>query len=1170
MAAPRRLLLAALALSLFTQSASTIAAEGWPVARGPSHEPDPYRYDSEKPQAVPRAFLDDAAACVLYAGNSYLVEADGTVETVTHEVTRLNGRKAVEKLGEYHNITFEPSYQKLTLNVARLHKAGGRVVEVDARHIQLRDVSTDYQVYDHEKQLIISFPSLEVGDTLEVKWTLRGKNPEHGGQFFTRYAFGDPTYPVVRDELRVRLPKGMDFRHAVVSGRVDVVRSDEGANYLYRWVSRDRAQLPQDEDLPPKEELRPAVVCSTFPSWEAVGRWRHKLRGDSWAATPEIRQAVAGVTKGLTDPVAKARALTYWLRRNVRYVSDGEKHDYTPHAPGLVFSNRFGDCKDTSQLLAVMLREAGLKVALATLGVLDDGQVVESVPSPWGTHAILLVTAGGKGHWIDTTLSLGGWDYLPKDDRDRLCYVVDDRGQVRLVRTPPLSADDNRFEQTTDVWVGADGSSRCDRTTVAYGGAALAQRDAFVETPAGERRRQVTAELLDSNSRTRLVRLDLDERDLQDYDQPVTARLSFEIPNHFGGTTEREGSVSDGKVWGRLLAHNLDYDRKVALELPAPFESRHRYILHLPAAYALDVAPQEKRVLSQWGRFDLRVSPMPGRDLALEFLTRVEKTRVEPRDFDAFRRFHEEVAKEYRVWLTLRPVQEMADAPYLEAVLTLAPDDAASAAALARLYLQNNRAAEARRVLARAQYYRPGEVTLWELSVKAAGSPAGEEAAQRELATRFPGDPRHAVALGAVLVERGKYDGARAVLAPLSGKGAVGVRAQAEFQLARCFYRSEKPDEALRHLDSAAGLDADVTATARACNLRGHILEDLGKLRDAEEAYQLALSLDREAEEPLDGLVRLSLATGRKDEALDYLRRYTVVVGDGPAGQLAAADHYLRLERYDDAYELASRALRAGRHTVRAHRVLGMVWTARGDEAQALRHLERAPSDPAVLAALIHCKLATARLKGLSRQLDAATPFVEKNPALTAEVAAGRRVLARRAALAGPEAGTRERGLALDALACAEQARAAGRLAAGVEALLARAFAVEPIPGAAYALRARLALDCGKLGKALADADAALARDPNEAGGYYVRGRVRLERCTAGADDDLRKANELTGGKDADVLHAYAEALYRGGNLDRALACQREAVRLRPQDRDLSGQLAAFEKATQLGNGGGK
>src|SRR4051812_15601978 len=160
MVAPRRLL--SFTLALLGCLLPAPAADTWPVERGPSREPRPYRYDPRQWAQVPKDFLEDAAACVLYAGNSYLVEPDGTVESTTHEITRLNGRKGVEKLGEYRHITYDPAYQKLTLNEALLHKADGRRVAVAPRHLQLRDVSTDYQVYDHEKQLIISFPDLEV------------------------------------------------------------------------------------------------------------------------------------------------------------------------------------------------------------------------------------------------------------------------------------------------------------------------------------------------------------------------------------------------------------------------------------------------------------------------------------------------------------------------------------------------------------------------------------------------------------------------------------------------------------------------------------------------------------------------------------------------------------------------------------------------------------------------------------------------------------------------------------------------------------------------------------------------------------------------------------------------------------------------------------------------
>jgi len=129
------LLLTVLALAIV---APARAAVEWPVPRGASHEPVPYKYDPAQWKGVPKAFLEDAPACTLHAGVTHLVENDGTIETITHEITRLSSRKALDKLGEYRSITYTPEYEKLTLNEARVLKADGRTVPVEAKHVQLR------------------------------------------------------------------------------------------------------------------------------------------------------------------------------------------------------------------------------------------------------------------------------------------------------------------------------------------------------------------------------------------------------------------------------------------------------------------------------------------------------------------------------------------------------------------------------------------------------------------------------------------------------------------------------------------------------------------------------------------------------------------------------------------------------------------------------------------------------------------------------------------------------------------------------------------------------------------------------------------------------------------------------------------------------------------------
>ncbi|MFO0926819.1 MAG: transglutaminase-like domain-containing protein [Gemmataceae bacterium] len=348
------------------------------------------------------------------------------------------------------------------------------------------------------------------------------------------------------------------------------------------------------------------MVLSTFTDWTQVGRWKEALRRPCWQCTPDVRAVVDRVTAGLNTPAAKARALTYWVRRNIRYVSAGERHDYTPHPPAQVLANRFGDCKDTTQLLAVLLREAGVRVELATLGTRDDGQIHADVPSPWGTHAILLATIDGKPHWIDTTITLAAWDFLPRDDRDRLCYLTDEKGTLRLVRTPAATADDSRTDATTNVTVESDGRSRCRRTVISNGAAAMAQRDLYLETPPGERRRLLTGELQDAISRTRLLALTIDEKALGDFDRPVTITSEFEIPGHFAGETELEGNVTDSRVWGKLLAYTFDHDRQTPLELPSAFVSTHVYRFHAPATHQVDGPPRDRTLRSPWGTFSVR------------------------------------------------------------------------------------------------------------------------------------------------------------------------------------------------------------------------------------------------------------------------------------------------------------------------------------------------------------------------------------------------------------------------------------------------------------------------------------------------------------------------------------------------------------------------------------
>lgn len=1118
-----------------------LGAATWPVERGTSREPAPYRYDAAVWKTVPPDFLDDAPACLLLAATTHLVEADGAVETITHEITRLNSRKSIEKLGEFRGITFTPAYQKVVLNVARLHKPNGTTVEVEPQHVHLRDVSTDFQVYSPDKQLIISFPTLEVGDVLEVKWTQRGKNPEHHGQFFTRYHFGDLDYPVVRDELKVQLPADRPLKSACVNRQLEPALSEAAGQRLYCWSATNCRQLAREEDRPSKEELRPQVVCSTFASWDQVAEWKRKLRADCWDCTPAVKKIVGETTRGLTAPLEKARALSYWVRRNIRYVSAGVRHDYTPHKPHDVLTSRQGDCKDTSQLLAVMLREAGVPCYLVTLGVLDDGNVLEEVPSPWGTHGILLVRIDGVDHWIDTTASLSAWDFLPKSCRDRLCYLTDDKWVI-LKRTPPLTAAEQSFETTTEVSIGADLSSRLFRRETYSGLAAVHQRDRWLEVPEGERRRTTTAKLLDSHSGARLHRLDIDEAALKDFDRPVQASLEFTIPGQFAGK-ERDGSFTDSRVWAYLLGYNLDPERQLPLELSSAMESRHCYLFRAPAGYEFDGLPKPRVVRSRWGSFTRQAKWLGDswRTLQVDFELRLEKTRVEPADFDAFRRFHKEVSEAYRVWVALERSWQRKHAAELEVVTMLAPDDAASAALLTELYLHHGDREEARRVLRRARFYRPEDVALLELAVKAAANAEEAEKAQRELLTRHPDDPTRGIALAALLIERNKQALAAPLLETLTKTAPPAARAQAHYQLARARLADNRPEEALTQLGQSAALEAGKSHLLSVALLRGRTLEKLKRPAEALKAYEVAHRADRQSEEALLLVIETALTCDDRLTAGDHLRRYVELVGRRITGLNRAAELALRLGWQREAFDLAAKAREVG-FSEGTQRILGLIHLQRGEIDKALFHLEKADPTAAVLEGLIRAHLALGNMQAAERESRRAGLIPQPPDDLKQTRARTQALTARRDAYL-KQAGTKQIA-AFDRLVCAEELREQKRTPARIEALLALA---DDSVGSVRALKGMLSLERGQLREALVHADKAILASPWDARGWYVRGRVRLERLAVGALADLERAARLSQEKDADILLALGQAQTAAGYAEAAQESFRKAAQLRAQ-----------------------
>ena len=198
--------------------------------------------------------------------------------------------------------------------------------------------------------------------------------------------------------------------------------------------------------------------------------------------------------------------------------------------------------------------------------------------------------------------------------------------------------------------------------------------------------------------------------------------------------------------------------------------------------------PESKSLSSKWGTFKLKVvhdAKSPYR-MELHMHMQLDKTRVEKSDFAAFQQFQDDVTKAYRVWLYLKPATSIADAPQLEKNLVEQKyADADAVRALAKLYLDNDRTADARIVLEKAAKLFPRDTKIWDLRVSAAPNVDEEEKLYRAMAKEFPDSPLYVVALGAVAVRREDHKNAEKILTPLITHTLAPIRGAAHYQLAR-------------------------------------------------------------------------------------------------------------------------------------------------------------------------------------------------------------------------------------------------------------------------------------------------------------------------------------------------------------------------------------------------
>jgi tetratricopeptide (TPR) repeat protein len=572
-------------------------------------------------------------AGLLHHGVAVRVLPNGLTERLDHRIIRVLDDRGVRSQS-VQGIVYDPAESTVDVRRSRVRRADGTIEELGERHV-VPLASAGYRMFYDQRQLLVEFPGLRVGDTIEVAFVQRDVAARN---MFDEY-FGDLVplqgmQPRAHVEYVLEAPSDKPIYFNVpISKKTD----KRTRTTTYRFVADDVVAIKPEPAMPGWTEISKYLHASTYKSWDDVGRWYWDLVREQLVVDDDIR---AGVTEALAKLPAgagereKVYAIYEHVVRNTRYVGlEFGIHGYKPYRTTEIYSRRFGDCKDKASLLKVMLAEAGIDSHLVLVRTRDQGTLpTEPASLAAFNHAITYVPS--LDLYLDGTAEWSGPEELPESDQGASVLVVTDGkgGEYRSIPVSEPGKNVRRIDQR--VQLSADGSARVEHAVRVSGANAAGIRFQF---QSADSRPERMAEALSGIFPG--VEVDrVDAPDITDIGKPAELGARLRVP----GWARSEGDGRRFHVLGRTFGFGPGLtgqaQRRHEMVLEVPTTEVHHVEYALPGGHRFSRVPADKDIKTPVGRFSLKVQATDdGAKVDTELV--LPKYRLSPKEYGELRDF---------------------------------------------------------------------------------------------------------------------------------------------------------------------------------------------------------------------------------------------------------------------------------------------------------------------------------------------------------------------------------------------------------------------------------------------------------------------------------------------------------------------------------------------------
>jgi transglutaminase-like putative cysteine protease len=328
----------------------------------------------------------------------------------THFIKHIINATGVQGESEV-SVTFSPQFQQVVFHRVCILRDGAALNQLQPARIKIVQEETDAGDFQYNglQRAFITLTDVRRGDRIEVAYSIVGFNPVFGKKFAAQRYFTRST--AVCNYFRSIISSPDRPLRIITRNNAPAPEEQHDRNTLiYRWINPPLKDDDSGDDVPSWFTTLPFVSITEYKDWHEVVDWglntfnhyRFPLPPALLRKISEWQKAAAGNKDIFANLAAR------FVQNDIRYLGlEIGENTHRPHPPADVFAGRFGDCKDKSLLLSVILQHEGIP-AYATLINTTEGRNLPNVaPSPRiFDHTIVAIRrTGSRWLFVDPTVS---------------------------------------------------------------------------------------------------------------------------------------------------------------------------------------------------------------------------------------------------------------------------------------------------------------------------------------------------------------------------------------------------------------------------------------------------------------------------------------------------------------------------------------------------------------------------------------------------------------------------------------------------------------------------------------------------------------------------------------------------------------------------------------------